>query len=162
MSLKRCHQNFFYFRGFSQARWRKKKKTKKGKKIPHPCGLKCKVNSFTQPPSRLVQSLLIFFNVSKGFLENLCEISHLSCLQSRFELWYGVRVNFYEGVGENFCKISVCVCVFVCVCVVGDTTGSHTDATRMLNLLLIQASSIMQTDLSPERANIMGLRYCFI
>lgn len=51
--------------------------------------------------------------MSKGVLESLCEISHLSCLQSQSELWCRVRVNFSEGVRENFFKNSACVCVCV-------------------------------------------------
>lgn len=42
--------------------------------------------------------------MSKGFLESLCEISHLSCLQSQSELQCRVRVHFSEGVKENFLK----------------------------------------------------------
>lgn len=49
--------------------------------------------------------------MSKGVPESLCEISHLSCLQSQSELWCRVRVNFSEGVRENFFKDCVCVCV---------------------------------------------------
>lgn len=49
--------------------------------------------------------------MSKGFLESLCEISHLSCLQSQSELQCRVRVNFSEGVGGNFLKSVCCVSV---------------------------------------------------
>lgn len=37
-------QNFSIFRGFPQASFKKKKT------LSHPCGLKCKVNSFTRRP----------------------------------------------------------------------------------------------------------------
>lgn len=70
-----------------------------------------------------MKSLLIFFNVSKGFLESLCEISHLSCLQSQSELQCKVRVNFSEGVRENFKTKTVCV-MFVYGEDVGDKNNS--------------------------------------
>lgn len=47
-------QNFFLFRGFPQASLKKKKKN------PHPRGLKCKVNSFTQPPKACIVSPNLF------------------------------------------------------------------------------------------------------
>lgn len=50
--------------------------------------------------------------MSKGFLESLCEISHLSCLQSQSELQYRVRVNFSKGVGGNFSKTGCVVFVY--------------------------------------------------
>lgn len=50
--------------------------------------------------------------MSKGFLESLCEISHLSCLQSQSELQCRVRVNFSEGVRENFFKTACVLFVY--------------------------------------------------
>lgn len=44
-------QNFSLFRGFPQACF---------KKIPHTHGLKCKVNSFTQPPKACIVSPNLF------------------------------------------------------------------------------------------------------
>lgn len=89
--------------------------------------------------------------MSKGFLESLCEISHLSCLQSQSELQCRARVNFSEGVRENFFK-TVCV-LFVHGGGVGDnnTECIQDDAVCYVGrvdfkLYLTEAGQIIQKD----------------
>ena len=80
--------------------------------------------------------------MSKGFLESLCEISHLSCLQSQSELQCRVRVNFSEGVRKNFLK-TVCV-VFVCGGGVGDNNTACIQAHAISEVGLTRAGQLIQ------------------
>lgn len=98
--------------------------------------------------------------MSKGFLESLCEISHLSCLQSQSELQCRVRVNFSEGVRENFFETACVVCLRMGGC---DRDNSivciETDAI-CFKLCLTQAGQTGHIDLSESSTNhlILGVR----